>query len=156
VLEHIHLPVGSTLQMRMRLKVATAVTASDHRWLWPTRFRYATAALLRNKFLGSSAPRSRSDGPLEPDVSTRFESSPTSDVCFVTARSSFVVLYDSRQPLRVSFRRPESLRRSTCSSHVLSDIPNRLERSSLPRTRRYARLPNALTPSLVSISRSNP
>lgn len=94
------------------------------------------------------------DGPLEPNVSTRLESSPTSHAVLSRPgrRSSFPV--DSRHPSPASFRRPEGLRRSACSRHALSDIPNRRERSSLSLTRRLARLSSALTPVIVSIPRS--
>lgn len=94
------------------------------------------------------------DGSWEPVVSTRVESSPTSDAF---CHDPVVVRrfpYDSRQPSPVSFRRPEGPRRSTCSSHALSGIPNRRERSSPSLARRLVRLPSALTPVIVSIPRS--
>jgi len=94
------------------------------------------------------------DGPLEPNVSTRFESSPTSDV--FSSRTGRCSSFFLRLPTAFAclFRRPEGPRRSTCSSHALSGIPNRLERSSLSLPRRFVRLPNALTPVIVSIPRS--
>jgi hypothetical protein len=117
--------VGFTLQMRMRLEVATAVTASDHRWLRPTRFAAPRPLSFGNEF-PQELSAARAVGTVPWNLMSRLASNPLQPL------TSFL----SRPGRRSSFpTTPDSLRQSRFDGpKALDDLLAPAMSSRTPRT----------------------